>query len=51
MLKSTPYLSYIHTGVIVDLGFLDDNIVLAVADVRDVSAGEVPGLNPVKFEM
>ena len=50
MLKSTPNLSYIHTGVIVDLGFLDDNIVLAVADVRDVSAGEVPGLNPVKFE-
>ena len=43
-------LCYVHTGVIVDLGFLDDNIVLTVADVRDVSAGKVPGLNPRKPE-
>ena len=41
-------LCYVHTGVIVDLGFLDDYVVLTVADIRDVSTGKVPGLNPIK---
>ena len=41
-------LCYVHTGVIVDLGFLDDYVVFTVADVRDVSTGKVPGLNPIK---
>ena len=32
------YLSYVNTGVIVYLCFLDHNVVFAVADVGDVSA-------------
>ena len=42
-----PYLGNIHAGVVVDLGLLDHNVVIAVADVRDVSARKVPGLDPV----
>ena len=34
-------------GVVVDLGLLDDDVLVLVADVRKVSARKVPSLNPV----
>ena len=46
-LLGSSYLGYVHAGVVVDLGLLDDDVVLAVADVGDVAAVKVPGLDPV----